>query len=943
MHSIFHLPRRRRRRLLLRITCTLQVLAMLQFSAAPVLAVAFEPEPDMRSAPPGAIDAAADGVSRFVTPEEKAAPLVWPSETMDAATQVEETEAGVMLRSEKNGVPGAGTLRIPLLVPDGKHTAQEWMVHVLQNGADVPGSPQRGDGAGTLYTLEAGSYTVRADGAAGSGSEPRGYSVSFSSGCPNGTVTVEAGAASSCALTATKTLVQLQVQQDVDTNADGLPDQTSVPGFYSVAGNAGQLPTSTSAYLPVGTYTVTGDVAAGYRGQSWVCTESENRNIEVARGTGATMTVPLLNLNADVTCTLLSALDTGTLTVRKNLDADGDGAVDQTNVSGWTWDIAGGAQDLAMGAGQVLPTGTYTISEDAQDGFTVADLTCNGVSLGAAASGNITLTAAGTECVFTNKKTPPPATPALTLDVTGPATVEAGGAVAYSIAWSVQNAAVTNAVLTDTLPTGVTFSAASCGSTSGSCSITTLGTTVTWQLGNRIAGESGTVTLSAMSPTPVANGTQLTNTVTFDADETVPVTDAIATTVTSSSTTTLQQTDTPDPVVAGNNLTYTLTWSVAGTAPVTNVTLTDTLPEETTFLAASESGTYAASTRTVTWALGTRQPGDTGTVTITVQVHSLGNGTTFTNTATLASAETAAVTASQTSTVLAPFLTAAKTASALFVNPGDTVTYTLSVTNSGSADATDVRLRDVLPPNFTLDGTTTNTVDRDLGTVAPGTTIVTTYLAKVADAAPAGVHANTAVFTAGNHPQVTAVATVEVRIPAVAAAETVERSVNLKKSVNRAAALPGDTLRYTLIVKNTGDVRLENVRLHDQLPKDFTFADTGSAARVWMIPFLLPGETRTIAYDVSVAADVKAGPHDNVVRLTADDVQERVAMATVDVTVPKVLGATTSLATTGSSPFTALPFLAGAALIVCGTLGLLMLRRRVHDSVPIRLTINLLS
>ena len=64
--------------------------------------------------------------------------------------------------------------------------------------------------------------------------------------------------------------------------------------------------------------------------------------------------------------------------------------------------------------------------------------------------------------------------------------------------------------------------------------------------------------------------------------------------------------------VPGALLTYTLTLHNSGTAPATGAHLTDTLPANVTFVSADTGGTLANGV--VTWNLGTKNPGDTGTV-----------------------------------------------------------------------------------------------------------------------------------------------------------------------------------------------------------------------------------------------------------------------------------------------------------------------------------------
>ena len=98
-----------------------------------------------------------------------------------------------------------------------------------------------------------------------------------------------------------------------------------------------------------------------------------------------------------------------------------------------------------------------------------------------------------------------------------------------------------------------------------------------------------------------------------------------------------------DPVVAltmsgpltgdqGQYLTYTLSYTNLGPAASSNAVLTDTLPAGLNFRSATGNGTYDATTRKVTWQIGTVPVGVTGTVQLVARVDtSVPTGTTLLN------------------------------------------------------------------------------------------------------------------------------------------------------------------------------------------------------------------------------------------------------------------------------------------------------------------------
>jgi uncharacterized repeat protein (TIGR01451 family) len=92
----------------------------------------------------------------------------------------------------------------------------------------------------------------------------------------------------------------------------------------------------------------------------------------------------------------------------------------------------------------------------------------------------------------------------------------------------------------------------------------------------------------------------------------------------------------PSATFAGGQVAYTISYESIGSGPATVTTVVDALPANTTFVSASTGGVYDATTGSVTWPLGSVQPGVSGTVTVTVHVASpLAQGTVLTNKATL--------------------------------------------------------------------------------------------------------------------------------------------------------------------------------------------------------------------------------------------------------------------------------------------------------------------
>ena len=195
-----------------------------------------------------------------------------------------------------------------------------------------------------------------------------------------------------------------------------------------------------------------------------------------------------------------------------------------------------------------------------------------------------------------------------------------------------------------------------------------------------------------------------------------------------------------------------------GLVGATGVTVTDALPGSTTFVSATATQGSCTGTSTVTCALGRIASGANATVAIKVRPDAAG---TITNTASVRANEpdpnSGNSSASATTTVTASAdLAVTKTDSPDPVHLGQTLTYTIQVTNNGPSPATGVSLTDDLPKAAgfgsvsTTQGTCTakpakRLVTCNLGTLAGGSSATVTITVKPTSK---GTITNTASVTA---------------------------------------------------------------------------------------------------------------------------------------------------------------------------------------------------
>jgi len=506
-----------------------------------------------------------------------------------------------------------------------------------------------------------------------------------------------------------------------------------------------------------------------------------------------------------------------------------------------------------------------------------------------------------------------------------------GATYSYTIDWSLTSFyEVPNAVITDTLPANVDFVSAS--SNGGPSNYDAGSRTVTWTLGDlNPTGPtymlSGSETVTVTVDTPLENGTALLNTGWFcygdSRDEGFqgeepcePFDDT--TTVVSDYTLSIDKTDSADPVHPGDPLTYTVDWEITGNAPAFDVVLTDPLPGELDFVAASDGGVYDSGTHTVTWTIGdVLVLPASGSFTVDTTVHAdVPNETSVFNESTIEATtcqviftasiagdtsscvpETETATADETTLVTVeelaePGLTLTKSVDTdATLSPGDTVSYTVKITNSGNVPLTNVTLNDLLEDGLFFAVSPFGTAKALIsgGTLAIGESATFTYEVKVAADTITGEYDNTATADATEVDPKTAKTTVAVKVGEVLG-ETAEPALSVVKTVDAPFANPGDTVTYTVVVKNTGDATAENVILDDNLPAGLAFVQGGTDKRQWQLGDLEAGESVTIVYDVLVNKAVTNGKYDNVATAHADNVDPVEDKADIQVRQPAVLG-----------------------------------------------------
>jgi hypothetical protein len=112
--------------------------------------------------------------------------------------------------------------------------------------------------------------------------------------------------------------------------------------------------------------------------------------------------------NQTTECFTVTHTPKGTITVIKNVDTDGDGVVDQTDVTNWNWNI-NGQGNFATGSTntQTVNTGTYTVAEVQKPNFHVTASSCTNENIPRTPTTSLRASVSDTEnvvCTFTNTR-----------------------------------------------------------------------------------------------------------------------------------------------------------------------------------------------------------------------------------------------------------------------------------------------------------------------------------------------------------------------------------------------------------------------------------------------------------------------------------------------------------------------------------------------------------
>lgn len=172
----------------------------------------------------------------------------------------------------------------------------------------------------------------------------------------------------------------ISVYKNVDTDGDGTVDITNSSDWkWDIDGNGDYATGTTQGNLRAGVYTISEENTAGYHVSNLVCKGNTISPV-------TTSTDVVINSGENAVCTFTNTRDTGTVHVVKNLITNNGGILTNSSFSFNLRDASGAIlktiQFEADGTNDIsLPTGTYSIDEILNSGYTTSHDGCSAINV----------------------------------------------------------------------------------------------------------------------------------------------------------------------------------------------------------------------------------------------------------------------------------------------------------------------------------------------------------------------------------------------------------------------------------------------------------------------------------------------------------------------------------------------------------------------------------
>ena len=401
---------------------------------------------------------------------------------------------------------------------------------------------------------------------------------------------------------------------------------------------------------------------------------------------------------------------------------------------------------------------------------------------------------------------------ALGITKSGPATVQPGGNVTYTITvYNTGNAAASNVVVMDDLPAGVTWS-----TDKGSIASNVL----TYTIPSLAAEGSETITITGTVPVD-GSVCSLSNVARIEQGDNDILSNEVGTTVNCQTNVSITKTG-PASVEPGGTVTYTITVTNNGTINATNILVTDNLPSGIAW--STDKGTITDGA--LSYSILTLAPQGSEVITVTGDVPLDGSVCAFTNTASFSFSGGSGTSSPAVVTTVNCIESATADKSSTVndgdddvLNAGDRIEYSITVTNTGTVDLVDYPVSDLLTRDgvdisgsFVWDPAFAGTVAIPVG----GAPVVLTgyYVITQADLNDGVTLENCVYLNAAAEPADCVTDTIT---------GTPSATADKSSTVNDGdddVLNAGDRIEYSITVTNTGTVDLVDYPVSDLLTRD---------------------------------------------------------------------------------------------------------------------------
>jgi uncharacterized repeat protein (TIGR01451 family) len=309
---------------------------------------------------------------------------------------------------------------------------------------------------------------------------------------------------------------------------------------------------------------------------------------------------------------------------------------------------------------------------------------------------------------------------------------------------------------------------------------------------------------------------------------------------------------TPEMVLPGSLVTYTVVMSNTGTGTVLQAELTDVLPAGITFGGFVSDDGATEQDGTISWS-GTVYPEMSINVVFTATVDTNYDlyGETITNQAAYTSPYAGSGSDSASFTIAnGPEVMIGKSVSVPeILNPGEAVTYTLTLTNSGESAALDLVMTDTLPTGLTFGewiqqngASESDGVISWNGDLTVEEVFIFTALVDYDSSGYGGTITNEVEYSSLNTDPGSASASFDIGTPELTINKTVETAFD--------PARPGEPITYTIGVHNSSVTGAVGVHIWDMLP------DYVEGSDVDLTTNINAGSAYTLTINATLALDV---------------------------------------------------------------------------------------